>query len=124
MDSSVLGLEQQKIISYLYAYGNTRESDLMTYGVQRLGKSEDGMKKVIDEMVLFGRLERVMHNELEPSVTYVKYGSMVPFELELKAIADSLGHGKVTKREIEAVKEILANAEIVAEKRIKRKFRT
>lgn len=47
-------MEQEKIISYLYAYGNTREIDLITYGVQRLGKSEDGMRKVVGEMVFYG----------------------------------------------------------------------
>jgi hypothetical protein len=124
MDSSVLGTEQEKIISYLYRYGDTRETDLITYGVQRLGKSVDGMRKVVDEMVLYGRLERVTHKELEPKVTYVKYGSIVPLELELQAIADSLGQDKVTEREIEAVKVILAKAEITANKKISRKART
>jgi hypothetical protein len=124
MDSSFLGLEQQKVISYLYAYGNTRETDLITYGVQRLGKSEDGMRKLVDEMVLYGRLERVVHRELDPTVTYVKHGSMVPLELELQAMAYSFNQGRLTEQDIEAVKKILTKAEIVTEERIKRKFRT
>jgi len=124
MDSTILDMEQEEIISYLNTYGNTRETDLVTYGVQRLGKSEDSMREVVDEMVLYGRLERIMHKELNPTVIYVKPGSMVSLELELQAMADSLGQGKATEREIEAVKEILAKAEIAAEERIKRKFRT
>jgi hypothetical protein len=113
-------MEQEKIISYLYAYGNTREIDLITYGVQRLGKSEDGMRKVVGEMVFYGRLERIVHEKLDPTVTYVKPGNMVPLELELQAISDSLGSGKVSKREVEAVKEILAEAGNTAETRIAR----
>lgn len=123
MDSAILGMEQEKIISYLYAHGNTRETDLIAYGAQRLGISEEGMRKAVDEMALHGRIERIMHKELEPTVTYVKYGSMVPLELELQAISDSLGSGKVTKREVEAVKRILAEAGKVAEKRIRRRAR-
>ena len=45
---------EQKIISYLCTYGNTKETDLVAYGVQRLGMSEQGMVKLIDEMVFSG----------------------------------------------------------------------
>lgn len=83
MDSTILNMEQERIVSYLYAYGNTRETDLITYGVQRLGKSEDSMREVVDKIVLYGRLERIMHKELSPAVTYVKPRSMVSIELEL-----------------------------------------
>jgi hypothetical protein len=121
LDNSILGLDQQKVISYLYTYGNTRETDLINYCVQRLGMSEVVTKKLVDEMVIYGRIERILHKELEPAVTYVKYGSMVPLELELQAISNSLGLGKVTNREVEAVKEILAKAGAIADKRIKRK---
>jgi hypothetical protein len=121
LDNSILGLDQQKVISYLYTYGNTRETDLVNYCVQRLGMSEVVTKKLVDEMVIYGRIERILHKELEPAVTYVKYGNMVPLELELQAISNSLGLGKVTNREVEAVKEILAKAGAIADKRIKRK---
>jgi len=96
MDRSVLDLEQQRVISYLYQYGNTRETDLVNFGVQRLGLSEGGMRKLVDEMVLYGRLERIIHKELDPTVTYVKLGSMVPLELELQAMAYSFNQGKLT----------------------------
>jgi hypothetical protein len=121
MDSRVLDLEQLEIISYLYTYGNIRETDLIAFGVQTLGKSEVSMKKVVDEMVLCGRLERFMHNELKPAVAYVKYGATVQFELELQAFSDSLGTFKVTEREVESVKKILAKAKAAAAKSVKRK---
>jgi hypothetical protein len=54
MDGTILGVEQEKIISYLYAYGNTRETDLTFYGVQKLGKSEDSIRKVVDKIVFYG----------------------------------------------------------------------
>lgn len=63
---------EQKIISYLCTYGNTKETDLITYGVQKLGISKEGVIKLIDEMVFTGSIERILHKELEPAVTYVK----------------------------------------------------
>jgi hypothetical protein len=119
MEKSFSSLEQ-KIISYLCTYGNTKEIDLITYGVQRLGTSEECMTKVVNEMVFSGRIERILHKELKPPVTYVKQGSLVPLELELKAISDSLELGEVTNQQIEEIKEILDRAKVIAQKRMKR----
>ena len=121
MEKSFSSLEQ-KIISYLCTYGNTKETDLITYGVQRLGISEEGMVKLIDEMVFTGRIERILHKELEPAVTYVKQGSLVQLELELKAISDSLELSEATNQQIEELKEILDKAEAIAKKRMKREI--
>jgi hypothetical protein len=68
MEKSFSNLEQ-KIISYLCTYGNTKETDLIAYGVQRLGISKEDMVKLIDEIVFSGRIERIVHKELEPAVT-------------------------------------------------------
>ena len=113
---------EQKIISYLCIYGNTKETDLITYGVQRLGLSEEDMVKLICEMVFSGRIERILHKELKPAITYVKQGNLVPFGLELQAISDSLELGEVTNQQIEEIKEILDKARAIAKKRIKRKI--
>jgi hypothetical protein len=121
MDRSVLDLEQLEILSYLYTYGNIRETDLIAFGVQTLGKSEDNIKRVVEAMVRHGRLERFMLRELEPAVVYVKNGPMTPFELKLKGFSDSLGTLKVTEGEVESVKNILAKAKSAAEKSVKRK---
>jgi len=119
MEKSFSSLKQ-KIISYLCTYGNTKETDLITYGVQRLGISEECMVMLVDEMVFSGRIERILHKELEPAVTYVKHGSLVPLDLELQAISDSLELEEVTNQQIEKVKEILEKAKAIAKKRIKR----
>ena len=113
---------EQKIISYLSTYGNTKETDLITYGVQRLGISEEGMLKLIDEMVLTDKIERILHKELEPAVTYIKRGSLVPLELELQALSDWLELNEASNRQIEKLREILLQAEAVAKKRMKREI--
>ena len=121
MASSVLNLEQLEIISYLYTYGNIRETDLIAFGGQTLGKSKVSMKKLVDEMVLCGRLERFMHKELKPAVAYIKYGTTVQSKLELQVFSGSLGTFKVTEREVEPVEKILAKAKVAATKNVKRK---
>jgi hypothetical protein len=113
---------EQKIISYLCTYGTTKETDLITYGVQRLGLSEEGMVKLIDEMVFSGRIERILHTELEPAVNYIKRGSLFPLEHELQALSDSLELNEASNQQIEKLREILQIAEAVAEKRMKRKL--
>jgi hypothetical protein len=121
MEKAFSNLEQ-KIISYLCTYGNTKETDLIFYGVQRLGMSKEGMVAIIDEMVLTGRIERILHKELEPTVTYLKRGSLIPVGFGLQAIVDSLELGEVTNQQIEEIKKILDKAKAIAEKRIIRKI--
>ena len=121
MEELFLGLEQ-KIISYLCIYGTIRETDLITYGKQRLGISKEGMTKLIDEMVFTGRIERIVHKELEPAVTYIKRGSLFPLELELQALSDSLELNEASNQQIEKLREILHRAEAVAKKRIQREI--
>ncbi|MGO8807826.1 MAG: hypothetical protein ACLQO7_14750 [Candidatus Bathyarchaeia archaeon] len=113
---------EQKIISYLCTYGNTKETDLVAYGVQRLGMSEQNMVKIIDEMVLSGRIERIVHKELEPAVTYVKHGSLIPLHLNLQAILDSLELNELTNQQIDEINQILDKAKAIAKKRIERKI--
>jgi hypothetical protein len=121
MEELFLGLEQ-KIISYLCTYGTIRETDLIAYGKQRLGISEEGMLKLIDEMVFTGRIERIVHKELEPAVTYIKRGSLFPIELELQALSDSLELNEASNQQIEKLREILHRAEAVAKKRMQREI--
>jgi len=113
---------EQKIISYLSTYGNTKETDLITYGVQRLGISKEGMLKLIDEMACTGKIERIVHKELEPAITYIKRGSLFPLELELQALSDSLELNEASNHQIEKLREILHQAEAVAKKRMKREI--
>jgi len=121
MGDLFLSLEQ-KIISYLCTYVTTKETDLITYGVQRLGISEEGMVKLIDEMVFTCRIERIVHKDLEPAVTYIKRGSLFPLELELQALSDSLELKEASNQQIEKLREILHRAEAVAKIRMKREI--
>jgi hypothetical protein len=111
---------EQKIISYLCNYGNTKESDLIVYGVQRLGISEEDMLELIEVMVFNGRIKRILHTELKPAVTYVKQGRLVPFEFELLATSYSIEYIEATDQQIENIKEIIESAEAIAKKRMKR----
>jgi hypothetical protein len=113
---------EQKIITYLCTYGTIKETDLITYGKQRLRISEEGMVKLIDEMVFTGRIERIVHKELEPPVTYIKRGSLFPLELELQALSDSLELNQASNQQIEKIREILHRAEAVAKKRMQREI--
>ena len=103
-------------------YGTTKETDLITYGVQNLGISEESMVKLIDEMVFTGGIERITHKELKPAVTYIKRGSLVPLELELQALSDSLELNEASNQQIEKIREILQKAETVAKKKMKREI--
>ncbi len=119
MEDLFLSLEQ-KIISYLCTYGTIKETDLITYGVQKLCISEKGMVKLIDEMVFTGKIERIVHKELEPEATYIKQGSFFPLEHELQTLSDSQELNEASNRQIEKFKEILQSAKAVAKKRMKR----
>ncbi len=121
MDSSVLSSEQEKIISYLDKYGNTRETDLVKYGMLKLGHSEASMRRLVCDMVSYGRLERVVHKELKPPITYIREGPNASLELELQALAQSSGPGKLSQ-DLEAVRKILDEAKSLAENRIGEKI--
>jgi hypothetical protein len=121
MEDLFLSLDQ-KIISYLCTYGTIKETDLITYGVQKLGVSKEGMVKLIDEMVFTDKIERIVHKELEPAVTYIKRGNLFPLELELQALSDSLELNEASNQQIEKLREILHRAEAVAKKRMKREI--
>jgi hypothetical protein len=119
MEDLFLSLEQ-KIISYLCTYGTIKETDLITYGVQKLCISEKSMAKLIDKMVFTGKIERIAHKELEPAVTYIKQGSLFPLNHQLQALSDSQELDEASNQQIEKLMEILHSAEGVAKKRMKR----
>jgi DNA-binding MarR family transcriptional regulator len=52
MDDSILTYEQEKVVVYLQRYGNTRESDLISYGMQKLHSTENEMKQLINKKYL------------------------------------------------------------------------
>lgn len=60
-----------KIVSYLVKYGNTRESDVTSFCVGRFGLSSGDVKRIIDRMVVKGKIYRVVHDKLEPPEVYL-----------------------------------------------------
>jgi hypothetical protein len=96
-----------KILSYLWTYGSTRESDLIDWGVRRLDQSAESLKAVLDEMDYVGRIRRIVHSELEPQVVYVAIGPTLEFGLQLAEMADSMGMPRPSQDDIEYVRQIL-----------------
>jgi hypothetical protein len=71
---------ERKIVSYLESFGNTRENDLINYGVQNFGRSTDEMKKAIDRMAVKGELHRIVHSKLKPPEVYITLEEPLPPE--------------------------------------------
>lgn len=62
---------ERKILSYLENYGNTKESDLISYGVNDFGQTPEEMKRAIDCLMVKGAIHRIVHNKLKPPEVYV-----------------------------------------------------
>lgn len=71
----------QEIISYLHEYGNTKESDIISYGVKRFNYSSKRMKKVIKRMVVKSKIYYIVHGKLEPPEAYVSLKEPLPPEI-------------------------------------------
>ena len=75
---------ESKIMSYLETFGNTKENDLINYGVHNLGRSSDQMKKIIDRMAVKGKLHRVVHHKLKPPEVYITLQELLPPEVTVE----------------------------------------
>lgn len=105
---------EKEIILYLTKYGNTREKDLINFSVQEFGRSEKDMKKVIDRMVVKGRIHRIIHNKLRPSEVYLSLEE--PFHPNvLKALTEA----DILESSEKDVQKILEEAAAIAEERKK-----
>ena len=78
-----MGVER-KIHSYLQHYGNTREADLINYGVQNLDRSSEEVKKIIDCLAVKGKIHRIVHNKLKPPEVYITLEEPLPPEASLE----------------------------------------
>ncbi|MDH5481865.1 MAG: hypothetical protein OEY22_03155 [Candidatus Bathyarchaeota archaeon] len=103
---------EKEIVSYLVRYGNTREQDLINFGVQRLGHSSKYMKKVIDRMVIKDKIHRFLHEKLSPPEVYISLEEHIP-----KSLIE-IDFSKAVK---EDALKILEEAAAIAEKRIRLK---
>jgi hypothetical protein len=102
---------EKKIISYLYEYGNTRESDLINYGVKRFDYSSEEMKKVIKRMVIKGKIHYIVHSKLEPPEVYLSLKELLPPEI-VKTLIEAFIQMKAGE---EDVQKILDEAASIAE---------
>jgi hypothetical protein len=97
---------ERRIVSYLMAYGNTRECDLISYGVQNFARSPETMKKTVDRMAIKGKIHRIVHNKLKPPEVYISLEESLPID----AVMEKQIAGDEARR-------ILEEAASVAERR-------
>ena len=102
---------EKEIISYLYEYGNTRESDLINYGVKKFNYSSEEMKKVIKRMVIKGKIHYIVHSKLEPPEVYISLKELLPPEIA-KTLIEAFIQMKARE---EDVQKILDEAASIAE---------
>ena len=69
---------ERQIVSYLMKYGNTREIDLISYGMQNFVQPPEKMKKIIDRMAVKGKIHRIVHNKLKPPEVYIGLEESLP----------------------------------------------
>ncbi len=90
---------EEEIRSYLYEYGNTKESDIISYGKQEFSYSQRGMKKVLGRMERDGKIYRVVHAKLKPPAVYLSLGEHTPIEIQKEVIRQK---AEVMKAELSA----------------------
>ncbi len=108
---------EKAIISYLYEYGNTKESDMINYGIKKFNYSSENMKKVIKRMVIKSDIHYVVHSKLEPPEVYISLKEPLPPEIA-NILLEAFIQMKTTE---EDAQKILEEAVALAEKRIKEK---
>jgi hypothetical protein len=110
---------EKVLMSYLLTYGNTLETDLIEHVKGVSGQTDEEIRKLIDNLEIIGWVKRITHNQLLSKPVYIVRGGL-ELDLALIAKADALD-----LKDIEGVaadaKLILHDAEIKAEKRLKRK---
>jgi hypothetical protein len=111
---------EKELLSYLEKYGNTRESDLIEFGTKVSGQNKIELEETLSKLVMKGWVKRIVHDRIDSNITYIAKGGW-PLELALRIEADAMGVKDKEKLMADA-KRILEEAEIAAEKRIRKKF--
>jgi len=106
---------EKEVVSYLYEYGNTRESDIINYGMKKFNYSSERMKKVIKLMVVKGKIYYVVHGKLEPPEVYISLKEPLPPETS-KILLETFIQIKEAE---EDAQKILEEAAALAEQKIK-----
>ena len=105
---------EKEIISYLHEYENTRESDLINYGVKKFNYSSEEMKKVIKRMAIKNKIHFIVHGKLEPPEVYVSLKEPLPPEIA-RILLEAFVQMKAGQ---EDVQKILQEAAAIAERKI------
>ena len=106
---------EKEVVSYLHEYGNTKESDIINYGVEEFNYSSKRMKKVIKRMVIKGKIHFIVHSKLETPAVYVSLREPLPPEVA-KILIEAFIQVKAAE---EDAQKILEEAAALAENRIK-----
>lgn len=121
MEQTTLSIEREKIIAYIAKYGDTRLSDLVNYGTLKLKLPEEQIKTLLNDMVFCGELVRVVHEEFEPPIEYLKW-SDVPDKEGLQVYSLFLSGRRLDDNELNQIKAILGNTEETAQKEAEKKL--
>lgn len=108
---------EKEIVSYLYAYGNTKEDDIINYCVRNFDVSSENAKKVIKRMVVKGKVHYIIHSKLKPPEVYISLQESLPPDV-MKVLLEAFIQVKTAE---EDVQKILEEAEAMAKKKIKEK---
>jgi len=106
---------ESKIVSYLMRYGNTREGDVISFCVRKFSLSSGDAKKVIDRMVVKGKIFRVVHDKLEPPEVYLTLKE--PFHPDVLKALIEVDLSEVVEKD---ARKILEEAAAIAEERIRK----
>jgi division protein CdvB (Snf7/Vps24/ESCRT-III family) len=105
---------ENKIVSYLVKYGNTRQSDVISFCVKKFNLSPKDAKKVVDRMVVKNKIYRIVHDKLEPPEVYLTLKESVHPDV-LRALIE-VDTSEIVGKD---ARKILEEAAAVAEKRIR-----
>ena len=86
-----------KILSYLYAHGNTREDDLTAYIIRTLNKSANNVKKTLNRMVKEKKIKRIVHKKLGAQAVYFAEGDIADYDFDLWTVAGIDRNGDIEK---------------------------
>ena len=77
---------EKGVMLYLHEYGNTRESDIINYGVKEFNYSSKRIKKVIKRIVIKGKIHFIVHSKLEPPAVYISLKEPLPPKLRRSSL--------------------------------------
>lgn len=110
---------EKEVMLYLHEYGNTKESDIINYGVKEFNYSPKRMKKVIKRMVIKGKIHLIVHSKLEPPAVYISLKEPLPPEIA-KILLEAFIQMKTAE---EDTQKILEEAAVLAKQRSERSTR-